>query len=167
MTAPKSGNAKAAAAKSGRPSSYRPEFARQTAKLCALGATDADLAEFFGVSEQTLNAWKQAHPEFLEALKAGKADIDAQVERRLFERAMGYSHPAVKILQHEGKPIVVDYVEHYAPDTTACIFWLKNRKPREWRDRQEVGLKTKFGGDLAEILRQRIERLNARTPRPE
>lgn len=46
----------------------------------------------------------------------------------------GYSYDAVKIFQHNGKPVKVPYVEHVPPDTTACIFWLKNRKPEAWRD---------------------------------
>jgi hypothetical protein len=122
----------------GRPTSYREEYAEQVLKLCRLGATDRELANFFAVSEQTINAWKDAHPEFLESLKAGKAKADAEVADKLFRRATGYSHEAVKIFMPSGasEPVYAAYTEHYAPDPTSCIFWLKNRRPDLWRDVQ-------------------------------
>lgn len=122
-----------------RPSSFKPEYAEQAQKLCLLGATDKELADFFGVSEQTLNAWKQAHPEFLESLKMGKDLADATVADRLYKRATGYEHKAVKIVADAktGMDHTVEYIERYPPDTTACIFWLKNRQRAKWRDRVE------------------------------
>lgn len=134
----------APARKPGRPTAYRPEYAEQARKLCLLGATDADLARFFGVSEQTVNAWKAAQPEFLESLKAGKEEADARVAHSLYRRALGYSHKAVKIMSvprgaELGSEIVhEEYIERYPPDTTAGIFWLKNRRPEQWRDKQQV-----------------------------
>lgn len=128
----------------GRPSKYQPEYARQALTLCKLGAVDADLAEAFGVCEDTINAWKRAHSEFSESLKAGKAYADAKVVSALHKRACGYEHTAVKLLVvsdggNKGSHVEqVTYVERYPPDTTACIFWLKNRRKSEWRDRQEV-----------------------------
>lgn len=122
----------------GRPSSYKPEYNEQALKLCRLGATDKELADFFGVTEQTLNNWKTAHPDFFESLKAGKQLSDAEVADKLYKRATGYSHPAVKIIQVAGEVRHEPYIEHYPPDTTACIFWLKNRQPAKWRDKSEV-----------------------------
>jgi DNA-binding XRE family transcriptional regulator len=120
-----------------RPSSYKAEFAEQALKLCRLGATDADLAGFFDVSEQTINAWKKAHEAFLESLKAGKALADAEVADKLYRRATGYEHSAVKIVANAttGQEHIVPYTERYPPDTTAAIFWLKNRRPDLWRDK--------------------------------
>lgn len=123
----------------GRPSKYKPEFNKQAEKLCRLGATDRDIADFFQVSEATLNNWKLKHPEFLESLKRSKAEADALVEKSLFRRALGYSHPATKFFQAGGGILKQDYIEHYPPDTTACIFWLKNRKGEEWRANPEPG----------------------------
>lgn len=125
---------------SGRPSSYRAEYAEQAEKLCLLGATDAEMAGFFGVVEATINNWKNDHPEFLESLKSGKVLADANVAHRLYCRAMGYEHESVKIVAdaNTGKELTVPFTEHYPPDTTAGIFWLKNRRPTEWRDKQAI-----------------------------
>lgn len=121
--------------KVGRPTLYKKTFAKQAEKLCKLGATDPDMADFFGVSLRTLADWKKAQPEFLHALKGGKLLADAEVADKLFRRATGYSHSAVKILSIAGQVEQVKYVEHYPPDTGACVFWLKNRRPDLWRDK--------------------------------
>lgn len=121
----------------GRPSKYKAEYAEQAKKLCKLGMIDKELAEFFGVSEQTLNAWKKAHPEFLESLKGGKALADAEVAAKLFHRATGYEHPDSDIKVINNKVVITPMVKHYPPDTTAAIFWLKNRQPKKWRDKPE------------------------------
>jgi hypothetical protein len=104
----------------GRPSLYKPEYARQAEKLCNFGATDAELGDFFGVSRNTILAWKNEHSEFGKAMAAGKDSFDSRVVDALFARATGYTDP-------DGK--------HYPPDTTAMIFWLKNRIPAQWRDK--------------------------------
>lgn len=119
----------------GRPSLYKVEYPAQAEKLCKLGAVDTELADFFGVALSTLNKWKLDHPEFSESLKRGKILADAEVADKLFHRATGYKHEAVKILVVAGSVERVPYVEHYPPDTTAAIFWLKNRQPAKWRDK--------------------------------
>jgi len=118
-----------------RPEKYESKFTEQAYKLALLGATDKQLADFFDVSEQTLNTWKQKHPEFLESLKEGKQIADSTIAQSLFHRAKGYSHPEDKIFQYNGEPVIVPTVKHYPPDTVAAIFWLKNRAG--WRDQQE------------------------------
>ena len=120
-----------------RPSRYKAEFAGQAAKLCRLGATDKELAEFFGVTEKTINNWKGAHPEFLQSLKAGKQMADAEVAEKLFQRAIGYSHPDTHISNYQGLITVTPITKHYPPDPTSMIFWLKNRRPDLWRDKPE------------------------------
>lgn len=118
-----------------RPSKFKPEFVELARKLAALGATDREAADFFEVDEATLHRWKHTQPEFCESLKVGKETADARVEQSLYRRAVGYSHDAVKIaINAEGKVTEAPFTEHYPPDTTAMIFWLKNRKPGEWRD---------------------------------
>lgn len=123
--------------KRGRPSKFTPATLRQARFLAARGATDAELAEFFEVSEKTLNTWKKTHPEFLQSLKDGKSVADDKVQNSLFQKAVGYSHPDTHVSNHQGTVTLTPVVKHYPPDTTACIFWLKNRKPAEWRDKVE------------------------------
>lgn len=127
----------------GRPTKFKPEYCELAYNYCLLGATDAKLAQFFDVSEQTINTWKSEHPQFLESLKKGKEQADAIVAQSLFKRATGYEHDAVKIFNDQGAPMVVDYVERFPPDTTAAIFWLKNRQPAMWRDKQELDVSNK------------------------
>ena len=140
----------------GRPTRYRAEYAEQASKLCKLGLTDKEMAKFFEVSESTLNNWKQSHPAFLESLKAGKDLADAEVAAKLFHRATGYEHPEDDIRAVNGEIVITPTIKHYPPDTTAAIFWLKNRQPARWRDKQE----TEQSGDaMQKILADLIEKL--------
>lgn len=124
----------------GRPTDYRPEYCQEAANLCANGATDAELAEYFEVSDRTIYRWKAEFPEFSQALKTGKEVADERVERSLYHKAVGYQHSAVKIFMPAGAtaPVIVPYTEFVPPDTTAAIFWLKNRRGENWRDKSEV-----------------------------
>jgi len=122
----------------GQPTLYRAIYDEQARKLCRLGATDKEMADFFDVTETTINNWKIAHPNFFESIKEGKALSDAEVADKLFHRATGYSHKAVKIFNNQGEILQAEYVEHFPPDTAAAIFWLKNRRPDLWRNAPEV-----------------------------
>jgi hypothetical protein len=122
-----------------RPSKYKIEYAEQAYKLCLLGATDKELADFFEVTESTLNLWKLNHNEFSESLKSGKFEADAVIASKLYHRAKGYEHPEIITATFQGEITDMKTVtKHYAPDTTAAIFWLKNRQPAKWRDKQEI-----------------------------
>lgn len=121
-----------------RPTKYKEEYNKQAYRLCLLGATDASLAEFFEVSEQTINAWKKEYPLFFESIKAGKIEADAKVAESLYKKATGFEKEAVKIFNANGEPLIVPYTEYYAPDTGAAFIWLKNRQPKNWRDKHEV-----------------------------
>lgn len=128
----------------GRPTKFKPEFTQQAEKLCLLGATDREIASFFEVTERTLNRWKADFPEFCQALKAGKQEADDRVERSLFNRAVGYSFDSEKIFNDKDRGITrAECVEHVPPDVTACIFWLKNRKPDNWRDKSDLDVNVK------------------------
>jgi len=123
----------------GRPSSYKPEFAKAAEKLAALGATDMEVADFFEVDVRTIYRWKHDHDEFCQALNVGKAKADERVVNSLYQKAVGYEQEAVKIFMPAGspEPVYAPYREKVAPDTTAAIFWLKNRQPEQWRDKVE------------------------------
>ncbi len=97
---------------------FKTEYIEQAYKLCLLGATDVQLAECFEVSVSTINTWKKRFEGFADALKRGKKFADADVAESLYRRACGS--------------------EKALPDTTACIFWLKNRQSQNWRDKREV-----------------------------
>lgn len=133
----------------GRKSSFKQEYIQLAENYALLGATDDEMADFFGVSKQTLNKWKKDYPEFLDSLKKGKSVADANVASRLYNRAIGYDAKATKFATNEGKITdKVEYIEHYPPDTTAAIFWLKNRQPGKWRDKKEVENQVKLGDEL-------------------
>jgi len=144
----------------GRPSKYRTEYAEQAYKLCLLGATDKDMASFFDVNEDTINEWKKTHEEFSESLKRGKLEADAVIASKLYHRAKGYEHPEDKIFNDQGVPLVVPTIKHYPPDTTAAIFWLKNRQPKQWRDKQEVeSVNTNINTDISDLPREALEEI--------
>ena len=133
----------------GRPSKYKPDYhPDQAYKYCLLGAKDTELATFFEVDEATINRWKVAHPEFAEALLRGKDQADAEVSQKLYHRAKGYSHKEDKIFIHNGEPVIVPTVKHYPPDTTAAIFWLKNRQRGKWRDVRNTEVTGEAGGPI-------------------
>lgn len=143
----------------GRPTEYRPEFAAQAEKLCRMfGAIDRDLAEHFEVTERTVNAWKEAYPEFLQSIKRGKEHSDAIVEKRLFERACGFQHPELYLAQFQGKIVEKEITKQYPPETVACIFWLKNRQPERWRDKVDLEHATKPGDPLQRMMQAIAER---------
>lgn len=140
----------------GRPSEYQEEFAGQAAKLCQLGATDYELADFFEVNTATIYRWKNTFPEFCEAVVVGKEKADDRVERALYNRAVGYSFESEKVFQFQGEVVRADLVEHVPPDAGAAMNWLKNRRGDKWRDKSEVDLNVT--GSLAE----RVARAKAR-----
>ena len=140
----------------GRPSKYKEEFIEQARKLCKIGATDAEIADFFEINVATLYRWKLEHELFCDALKSGKVESDERVERSLFSRAIGYEHDEVDIRVVNGEIVQTPIRKYYPPDTTAGIFWLKNRRPDEWRDKVQNEVTGKDGGAL-QI--ERIERV--------
>lgn len=156
----------------GRPTKYQDSYPEQAEKLCKLGATDAELADFFNVVESTLNLWKVEYPEFSEAIKAGKTLADANVADRLYQRAMGFEHDSeeIKVVsdgQGAGSSIErVPIRKIYPPDTTAAIFWLKNRQRDKWRDKTETELTGKDGGPVQNELQIKIIRDKGNTVTP-
>lgn len=149
--------------KDGRPTKYKPEYAEMAGKLCQeKGYTDKNLATHFKVNESTINNWKRRYSEFLESLKKGKDEFDSQVvEQALLKRATGYSYdettrePVIVVKgvvdknaidedetveQAVESSLVVTKVvtKQVAPDVTAQIFWLKNRRPGRWSDVKEI-----------------------------
>lgn len=131
-----------------RPEKYDEGYCKTVQVACKLGATDADIADMLGVSIRTINYWRAKKPEFASALKVGKEVADERVERSLFARATGYEHDDVDIRVIGGDLVQTPIKKHYPPDSTAAIFWLKNRKPKEWRDKVEQQLTGADGGPI-------------------
>lgn len=134
-----------------RKSSFKPEYVEQVVKLCRLGAKNEELASFFGVSGTTIDNWIVREPLFIGAIKEGKITSDSDVTSSLYRRATGYEWDEEvptkikEVIYENGKKVkevekVIVTVVHKVlpPETTAAIFWLKNRRRDEWRDRQEV-----------------------------
>ena len=123
--------------KAGRPTKYKKEFIEQAYNYALLGAIDADLAIFFGVNVDTIYEWKKRHKQFSDALKSGKEVADSKVAKALYTRAIGYSTKETKLAIDEGQfTDEKEVTKNYPPETTACIFWLKNRQPTKWREKQ-------------------------------
>lgn len=130
---------KEAPKKRGNPSKYNPDQHPFMAWFLAVrGKTNREIAAALRVSRPTLFAWGKAHPEFLSALKSGKDVADAKVENSLFQRAFGYEYEEVRTEDDCGDIKTTKTVKHVPGDVTACIFWLKNRRPKEWKDKREV-----------------------------
>ena len=140
-----------------RPTKYKQEYSKQAEKLCKLGATDKELADFFEVSESTLNLWKVQFDEFSESIKVGKAPSDERVKMSLYHRAIGYSHPEDDIRVVNGEIVITPTIKYYPPDTTACIYWTKNRMPDEFRQNPEDTTGDKES--LNEVLSKLIDKL--------
>ena len=117
------------------------------------GLINEQIAEEIGIHPSTLYDWQKKYPEIAEALKKGKEVIDRKVENALLKRALGYQYeektyerientiiePDGSITKEPGTKIKT-VIKEVVPDTTAQIFWLKNRKPDVWRDRKDIDL---------------------------
>lgn len=114
--------------------------------LAIKGATDEEIAEAFGVAKRTVLRWKKDHPSFVESLEEGKNVADAKVERKLYQRALGYdAEETEKVVDVDAngntKPVRVKTTKkHIAPDVMAQMYWLNNRKRGDWTQRQDVNL---------------------------
>ena len=103
------------------------------------GLTDKQIAENMGVAERTFTDWKKKFSAISAVLKKGKEVIDRRVENALLKRALGFEYvETTKELTDLGLTVTKQVTKQVAPDTTAQIFWLKNRKPQEWRDKKET-----------------------------
>lgn len=114
------------------------EMLTEAKELGLAGATDFEAAEHFNVQVSTINYWKQRYPEFAEALRIGKDIADGIVAATLYHKARGYTFQSEEIKVVEGVIVRVPTKTHVPPDTTAMIFWLKNRQRDQWRDVQTL-----------------------------
>lgn len=131
------------------------------------GLTEEQIANNMGIAYSTLKYWKNDHLAILAALKRGKEVVDIQVENALLKRALGYTYVETtreQVIDYDpdtGKKIgshmevTKEVAKEVQPDTTAQIFWLKNRKPGTWRDKRDVGVEGTINtGQLGKVLEQ-------------
>lgn len=102
------------------------------------GLTNEQIAGNMGISRETLNQWSKKYPDISDALKKGKEVVDRQVENALLKRALGYKYEEKKIEKGPDGSKATITIKEVAPDVTAQIFWLKNRKPDQWRDKRDI-----------------------------
>lgn len=129
--------------KIGRPSGFNEVIRDKILEMVAANKTDAEIAEVIGVHHRTLAKWRKADQAFGITIREMRIDADRLVEDSLFNRAMGYSHPEEKttvITNPDGTETVKveRSIKHYPPDTMAMTFWLRNRHPDRWREKQDV-----------------------------
>ena len=122
----------------GRPSKYKPEYARIAKALIKAGQTIPEIADVFGISVSTVWVWRSAHPEFLQAFLESNENFDRRVELALGQRAVGYDHDEVKVFNNNGVPLIVPIRRHIPPDVNAARFWLQARQNDKWRVKEEV-----------------------------
>lgn len=117
---------------------------------CRDGLIEEQIAKNLGIGVSTLSKYKVEHIELVEALKKGKEFADVQVENALNKRALGYSYVEVKTTTNaDGKVSTTEITKEVAADPTAMIFWLKNRKPKEWRDRKDIDSNINVTGETS------------------
>jgi len=123
------------------------------------GLSEEQIAHNMGITRPTLWKWKENHDNILNALKKGKEVVDREVENALHKRAMGYKYKEKTYEPDENGDMVLKKVieKQVAPDTTAQIFWLKNRKPTEWRDKHEIDNKHEFGENFVLKIKKEDE----------
>lgn len=168
MAIPKAGKPKASrkattstptAPKPGRPTKYNPDLHPALGEAYAIaGFTVPQMAEKMGVAASTIKLWMEEHEPFSAAIKKGRALPDEKVERSLFELATGYEYDAEKPLvvagpQGCGSEVqIAKYREKIPPNATAIIYWLKNRRPDKWRDKQELEHSGSLGVTIVDDL---------------
>lgn len=121
----------------GRPSLLNDQIKHVMLKLYEEGKTDRQIAEIIGVSPRTLDYWKKSDENFLQTISDIKDLPDKFIEATLFQKALGYSHKEEKVFCSEGQIVTYETTKQYPPDSASMIFWLKNRQPDRWRERQE------------------------------
>ena len=125
----------------GRPSKFDGVNIELVQFMYEQGHTDKQIAKQIGVDKATLHRWKLAHPNFCDSLKDWKIKADEEVEASLYQRACGYDTVEMKVFcdSKTGKITTKEVIKHYAPSEIACFFWLKNRQPKNWRDKIDHG----------------------------
>ncbi len=141
----------------GRPTIYKPENAEIARHTCMLGATNEALAGRFEVCRRTIDNWIATIPEFSNAVRYGREVADEAVISALFARATGMEQKMTKVFCHRGQPVTANYTVQLPPDVRACFFWLRNRRPWQWRENRPL-VEEEDDGDWVSELEAASER---------
>lgn len=123
------------------------------------GLTDEQIAKNIGIARKTLAEWKKKYSNISDTLKKNKAVVDFEVENALLKRALGYEYTETKTIVCENGTRKETTIKQVVPDTTAQIFWLKNRKPDDWRDKRETVVKENNDDGFLEALQSKAGEL--------
>lgn len=102
------------------------------------GLTDIQIANNMGIKKSTLYNWKNKYREIKETISKGKEVVDIEVENALLKRALGYEYEEIMEEESDEGTKMKRTTKSVAPDVTAQIFWLKNRRPDKWRAMQNI-----------------------------
>ena len=132
---------------------YRKEMNELVYKYASQGLNNVEIAHNLGISEKTLYEWKLKHKKFAKNLEAGKKSLISQVESALYKKAIGYNYEEEKVYVSkttDGKEIVrkEKIKKHLPPDTGAIAFFLKNREPKRWNEKQII----QHEGEITKIV---------------
>ena len=135
--------------RAGRKSKYHPDMHLIVEGLAREGLSEKQIAKAIGVSEQTLNIYKNKYPEFLQSLRAGQAPVDIAVENALLKKCLGYDYDEVieveRYIGNGRTTLDIKKITRHVPgDVTAQKFWLVNRRRKKWSDKVAV----EHGGDI-------------------
>jgi hypothetical protein len=122
-----------------------------------IGATNDALAERFEVCRRTIDNWIATIPDFSSAVRQGREVADESVISALFARATGMEQKVTKVFCHRGQPVTANYTVQLPPDVRACIFWLRNRRPEQWRENRPL-VEEEDNGDWVSELEAASER---------
>lgn len=150
--------------KRGGISKYHVSLLTPARKAAATGMTEAEIAEFLGIDRSTLWVWKTQYPEFEQALRLGKELPDERVKAALYNSAIGYFVTIKKgaVDKKSGELVEWEETQYIKPEVTAQIFFLKNRRPKEWNDRGGLGdddFENYSDADLAKLVREKAKKL--------
>jgi transposase-like protein len=124
------------------------------------GLTDEQIAKNMGCAYSTLRDWRDRYSAISAALKKGKEVVDRAVENALLKRALGYDYTEKRVeTSASGNTKTITITKHIPGDTTAQIFWLKNRRPDLWRDKQNIEHSGQINNPFADLTTEELRKL--------